>query len=427
MEVNPAFVADRRTHLERPRDTAKEGSFRFSCARSQEPVSIADVSKASVGAIRCRGYDPADVQDAVQRAVVAAGGWPDKVRDARRVLLKPNLLSARSPDQAVTTHPEVVRAVIRALRTLGEKEILVGDSPGIRRSWEYLWDKTGMRKVADEEGVTLLPFESIRRVEMPDGRVLPVLHELADFDAHVTLPKLKTHLLTRITASVKNSYGLIVGDAKSSFHGEFASPRSMNHFLAECYGLLKPDFVILDAIEAMAGDGPANGYPVATGLVLAGSDGLAVDACACRMYGYLPTDIPLLVDAANLGFGVIDPAVINGCGDGWDALNGNCPMERAKADFLHRLPKPLFRVATWVMRYRPYINPVKCVHCGMCKQVCSPHAITQDAERRFKVDNRKCILCMCCLEACPRQAIAMAHLWQRLFIGMMKTHERTRS
>ena len=47
-----------------------------------------------------------------------------------RVLLKPNLLAGRDPSLGVTTHPAVLRALIRRLRELGAKHILIADSPG---------------------------------------------------------------------------------------------------------------------------------------------------------------------------------------------------------------------------------------------------------------------------------------------------------
>ena len=68
-----------------------------------------------VGAARCPDLSSDSVEEAVHRAVEAAGGWPSSCRN-QEVLLKANLLAPRPPEDAVTTHPEVLRGVIRSLR-----------------------------------------------------------------------------------------------------------------------------------------------------------------------------------------------------------------------------------------------------------------------------------------------------------------------
>ena len=373
-----------------------------------------NVEKVKVAAIECGDYSRDFLSKAVDAAIDAAGGWPEKVRKAKKVLLKPNLLSARLPEQAVTTHPEFVRAVIQSLRKVGVKKIRLGDSPAGDHPWKNLWEATGMTEVAKAEGVELLPFENIKRVELPDGDTLPILKELDDFDAIVSLPKLKTHLLTKITAAVKNSYGLIPGKSKSVFHGRHQSPADMGRFLADAYGLLKPDFVLMDAVECMEGQGPANGRPFSLGVVLAGVDAVAVDSMACHAYGYEASDIPLLTTAAERGHGVADSALIEKTGGGWDAIKAKKP-KRSTSDLLHKIPPALFSGLTMALACRPKISHDACVGCGICERVCAMNAISKDRKGRYKVAWRKCVLCMCCVESCPKHAIELKYLWSRLF------------
>ena len=47
-----------------------------------------------------------------------------------RVTIKPNLLMRRTPEQATTTHPIIIQAVIHALRARGITQITIADSPG---------------------------------------------------------------------------------------------------------------------------------------------------------------------------------------------------------------------------------------------------------------------------------------------------------
>ncbi len=66
-----------------------------------------------VSAVRCRAYEKDLIDTAVRRAVGLLGGMEKFIRPGARVLIKPNMLAAKSPDKAVTTHPEVVRAAVR--------------------------------------------------------------------------------------------------------------------------------------------------------------------------------------------------------------------------------------------------------------------------------------------------------------------------
>jgi uncharacterized protein (DUF362 family) len=82
-----------------------------------------------VSLVKCPSYDMPAVDSSVRRAVELLGGIDKFVKPGMKILLKPNLLSARTPDRHVTTHPEIVRAVIRLVKAAGGIPVL-GDSPG---------------------------------------------------------------------------------------------------------------------------------------------------------------------------------------------------------------------------------------------------------------------------------------------------------
>jgi len=86
--------------------------------------------REQVSLARCDDYDPKKVFDAVSSSVDLLGGIGSFIKPGERVLIKPNLLKGRPPDDAVTTHPEIVRAVIRLVHETGARAY-VGDSPGI--------------------------------------------------------------------------------------------------------------------------------------------------------------------------------------------------------------------------------------------------------------------------------------------------------
>jgi len=85
------------------------------------------------------------------------GGMKSFVKRGDKVLLKVNLLSAREPKKAVTTHPEIVRAVAKAVRKAGGKPY-IGDSPAGMFSSRALikaYKQSGLEEIANEEKIPL--------------------------------------------------------------------------------------------------------------------------------------------------------------------------------------------------------------------------------------------------------------------------------
>ncbi|HJK28204.1 MAG TPA: DUF362 domain-containing protein, partial [Methanocorpusculum sp.] len=126
-----------------------------------------------VGAANCGSYDRDVVAEAVTKAVNAAGGLPPV--QGKRVLIKPNLLSDSGADSAVTTHPEIVRAVCRMVLDAGGQTV-IADSPGAGhlytpKTLRRIYERSGMAAVADETGAELSFDTGSAEVPYPDGTV----------------------------------------------------------------------------------------------------------------------------------------------------------------------------------------------------------------------------------------------------------------
>ena len=107
----------------------------------------------------CAGYEQAQVDAAVE-AVFAFCPNAGRLGPHSRVLLKPNLLAKHPPERAVTTHPAVVAACIRACVQRGvlPQNITVADSPG--GAWtpggmRAIYAQSGMAAVCEETGAAL--------------------------------------------------------------------------------------------------------------------------------------------------------------------------------------------------------------------------------------------------------------------------------
>jgi uncharacterized protein (DUF362 family)/Pyruvate/2-oxoacid:ferredoxin oxidoreductase delta subunit len=363
-----------------------------------------------VSITRCRSYEPQQVLDAVRHSIDLVGGIARYVRQRDRVLIKPNLLKGRPPEDAVTTHPEVLRAVIRLVREAGGNPA-VGDSPGIG-DLRRVCHKTGVLAVLEEEQVPLADFDGVSVVK-GQGRFqrFEVARAAREADVIINLPKLKTHGMTVLTGAVKNLFGCIPGKRKVQWHFNTGVDHdAFMRMLADLSALLKPRLTVMDAVVAMEGNGPGSGDPRGLGLVLAGSDPVAVDAVAGAVVGIAPRHLPLLRAAREANAGETDLARITIVGEPLAAVS--------VADF--RLPPrehPEWPLPEWMRRSlkealttRPVIGREGCAGCGICQAHCPQRAIGGSG-RDLLIDYRNCIRCFCCQEFCPQGAITVGKGW----------------
>lgn len=75
---------------------------------------------ATVSLTECVNYEPESVYWALRQCLEPLGGMQVFVRPGQRVLLQVNLASPSPPEDAVCTHPAIVRAVCRLVREVAE-------------------------------------------------------------------------------------------------------------------------------------------------------------------------------------------------------------------------------------------------------------------------------------------------------------------
>jgi uncharacterized protein (DUF362 family)/Pyruvate/2-oxoacid:ferredoxin oxidoreductase delta subunit len=360
----------------------------------------------SVAIVRCSSYDQVPVRQAVRRAFDLIGGLGMVIKAGDRVLIKPNLLTARTPDRATTTHPEVVTAVIESVQAMGGRPV-IGDSPGSTRGdIETLWSETGMRDVSERTGAPLVNFEAsgVYRTTL-NGQVYYIAKTAMDVDLIVNMPKLKTHSLTLFTGAVKNMFGVVPGFRKRETHLLHPKAEPFCRALVDIFSLVVPRITLMDAVEAMDGDGPAAGRKRHIGLLLAGGDAVAVDATAGMIVGMEPEKIHTCRLAAQRGLGVVDPADIRLLGDDHQEM-GIEPFARPRSDLTRMVPTPLIRLLRRFIYTRPRILPERCTNCNTCVRHCPTQALVEDRPTpRFEA--RRCISCLCCHELCPESAIEL--------------------
>lgn len=360
-----------------------------------------------------RVADYPSTTEAVQEAVGLLGdigfeiGWED------RVLLKPNLLVKR-PEAC--TAPEVITGVAQVFKGYS-KRIQIGDSPGtVRTQGRDVLKHLGAWEPLGELGVEYVEFDGEGTVEVESPLRLRlerflVARAVAEAEVLVNLPRPKSHAETTYTGAVKNYWGIIPGGLKARYHLQGKDPESFAQVLVDNYAWVRTHkprrLTVMDATQVMEGPrGPGGGRMSHWGLVLAGTDEVAVDTVLLAIGGIQAWERVLhLRLAAGLGLGPtgLDQVEVVGC-----------PIEEVRRDRPLDLPGRRFsRVVTWVtghLMYKvwrkvPRIEVGQCVRCGDCAQICPAKAISWDKGRYPCWDLRRCVGCLCCVETCPQQAL----------------------
>ncbi len=360
--------------------------------------------------------------DKVEAAIFQALEYIDAkslLKENMTILLKPNLLNAKPPERAVTTHPKVLEAVINWLDPFKPKKIYVADSsgglkPGIT---EKVLKVSGLQAVCDKYShVEALSFEKTPRemYKVPNPLVMTEFNSSELFktvDLIINLPKIKTHSLCTITCSIKNMFGAIIIGNKSKTHLQYPKYEDFSAALADIYSAVTPHLTIIDGYLCQEGKGPSAGDVVKMDIILAGYNGVGLDATVCKIIGLDPNQITHILKAHEKGLGSInvekDYEIV---GETIESVH----RKFALPDHIGRgipLPKKL---ADWLSKivFRPQIkfNLSQCTLCGTCWRDCPAGALSKPKSMNSVSEvpqwkKNKCIFCYCCSELCPNEAV----------------------
>ncbi|HEV7669947.1 MAG TPA: DUF362 domain-containing protein [Thermoanaerobaculia bacterium] len=255
---------------------------------------------------RVRVTQAEGVQAAVKRAMELAS-WRDHIQGSR-IFLKINTLSFPLVP-GTNTSPWVLEGVLQTIReALPDVRLQMGDSQivgadNVRRA-EKIW---GYDRLAAKYGVEYVDLsrDPLEEVEV-DGmhvRKLVFPRTLLETDCLVTLPVMKCHHLSTITASLKNQWGCLP-TFRHNFHPV------LHQVIVDINQALAPRFTVIDGTVCQEGKGPRTGDMRIADLVIASPDLVAADAAAARYMGFDPRQIGFLTNAEARGLGSIEGRMV---------------------------------------------------------------------------------------------------------------------
>lgn len=378
-------------------------------------------SNSRVVVVPCKEYDEELIYKSLKKGLDSLGGIKTFVKPDEKILVKPNFLSASDVDKAITTHPAVIRGLLRILSEEGCTSVKYGDSPG-HGSCAGAAARMGLTE-ENTYGAKLADMSEEVTVKFVEGLTCNEFHfakEIEEADAVINLCKMKTHALERITGAVKNVYGFICGYRKAAGHVKYPNASVFARALCDVHRYVKPRLHIMDGVVAMEGNGPGNGVPVNMNVLLFSADPVALDTVFCYLVNLDPELVPTNVQGQAMKIGTYDANKI-------DIIfidEKNEPNLLTKDELFEKVgngefdvprnkPKKnfLLNYSTFMTKFtrRPYIDKKECVKCGVCVSHCPVPGKAVDFKKGKGeppvYDYTKCIRCYCCQEMCPKNAI----------------------
>ena len=273
-------------------------------------------------------------------------------RPGRRVYVKPNL-SGRAPvipgeNSSVAVVDGLIEEVVighGALLCTRENRVPFAES--LRAS--------GFDKYARTDGVTLLDLDDLPRTKVQvEGMTLHLpLTFLDEVDTYINLAKIKSHMETTVSLSLKNQMGLPAPLDRARMHAT-----DLELLIAHLGLHCRPDLNVVEGLPAMEGDGPHHGTPRDLGWIAAGTDMVEVDTLVCTLLRIPPESVRHIGHAIALGVGR--------------------PVDPTTAKQYRPFAIPDFRAAGKVHRFGRKVRAYPTYACSRCIFV------VQEAGRRIK-------------------------------------------
>lgn len=231
--------------------------------------------------------------------ILKESGLAAKIKDKKRIVLKPNLTIDRQPP--CTTPVKLVEQVVKFCLKNSKTEIIIAEGSGGCPT-EKAFRRLGYSELAEKYHIGLVDLNSDTRITLTDSKAL-VLKEFSIpqtllHSFFINLPVLKEHDEAVVTCAMKNLFGIYLNRSrrllawwnKSELHrfGVHESIIDLNRYQ-------KSDFILVDASVGQKGN-EVTGEPFQPPIkkLIAGFDALAIDKFCAPLLGHQPENIPYL-------------------------------------------------------------------------------------------------------------------------------------
>ncbi len=232
-----------------------------------------------------------------------------KIISLDKLVIKINFVTTLN--RLATTPLTSVKGFIDFIKPFYQGKIIIAEEASMG-STDKGFKRYGFKKLADQDPQTEI-FDSsedrpqLVKIKYPGGRIyLPLAKIYTGSDFIVSITRAKTHDAVVVTLGIKN---LLIGAIQGGLNERMKIPHDKNlHWIMT--GIAQnayPDFVLIDATEAMEGRGPDKGVAIKANFLAAGFDALAVDSLVTYLMGFDIKDVGYLNLLRQKKFGRLYP------------------------------------------------------------------------------------------------------------------------
>jgi uncharacterized protein (DUF362 family) len=239
----------------------------------------------------------------------------------KKVVIKPNFNT--SDPTPGSTHNDTLRRLVLEMKSRGASKITIAERSGPPATKSVL-DAKGIPAMGEELGFDIINFEDLP----PEGWAHfnpPGSHWQKGFDIAKPITEaeyllwtccLKTHGSGGVySMAIKLAVGASNKNMMRELHG--ARQTHMRRMIAELHQAFKPHLIVMDGVDAFVDGGPSRGKLVQAGVIVAGTDRVAVDAVGLAVLKQLGSndaimsarifDQEQMQRAVELGLGISKP------------------------------------------------------------------------------------------------------------------------
>jgi uncharacterized protein (DUF362 family) len=241
-------------------------------------------------------------RDNTRKAIESLGGIGNFVKSGDNVVIKANISGGNPKIRGSFTSTEVVDELVKMIQEIGAKPFIV-DSDMIWTKFDPVAEAEGWKDWANQTKVPLINLAKTEMVRFDFGEdsvigIVPVSKDMVEADVIISVPTMKTHLLTNVTVGMKNMYGTFPEENKAKFH-RFG----IENVLYEVNKAFTPNLTIVDGTIGGEAFGPLSCEPVGFETIIASNDVVAADAVASHLMGFDPFSIAHIKKAHDEGLG----------------------------------------------------------------------------------------------------------------------------
>ncbi|MBE0653814.1 MAG: DUF362 domain-containing protein [Bacteroidales bacterium] len=237
------------------------------------------------------------------RGMEEFGGMRRFVQKGQTVVIKPNIGWDAPPERAANTNPDLVARIVSHCKSAGAKDVYVFDHTC--NEWSKCYRNSAIEGAVKKAGGTMVMGNSEKyyhEVTVPKGISLrsAKVHELIlESDVFINVPVLKNHGGANMTVAMKNLMGIV-------WDRGYWHRNDLHQCIADFSTWRKPDLTIVDAYRVMKRNGPLGvsvDDVVTMKAQLIGTDMVALDSAAIKLFGKEPSEVKYVGLAEEMGVG----------------------------------------------------------------------------------------------------------------------------